>query len=399
MATHRIERSASGRLLGGVCAGLAAQWRIDVAVVRFAALALCVAGGIGIVLYGAAWALLPLDTARADDRATSGAARVGGAPLPSTGVVTEVPTDAVENTAAVVAVFGFLLVFRALGLWFSDEIAFVGVVAAGGLVVAGGSADAERAGRERGAALRIAVGLLLVALGVAAFAILTGDVRALFGSIFGAALAAAGLALIAAPRLRALSRDLAAERWERMRVEQRAEFAAHLHDGVLQTLTLIQRRASDPRAVTTLVRRQERQLRDWLNGVERNPDATVADALRQASDEVEDRYGVRIELVCVGDAPLDERAAALVAAASEAMTNAARHAGVDVVDVFVEVTDSTLSAYVRDRGRGFDPNAVGGDRHGIANSIVGRMHRIGGTARIRSSSETGTEVALEVARA
>jgi signal transduction histidine kinase/phage shock protein PspC (stress-responsive transcriptional regulator) len=380
-----IERSTQNRLVGGVCAGVANRVGIHVGVVRFAALALCAAGGIGVVVYLAGWALLPA----AEDSAGEGA--------PAAPRSRRRP-DRVEDGAAVVGVLGMLLVLRGLGVWWSDEVAIVGVVAAAGIALAAGSSDAERAGSERSAAVRIAVGLVLIALGVIAFGVMTGDVTAMFGSFFGAALAAGGLALIAAPWLRSLSRDLAAERRARMRSQQRAEIAAHLHDGVLQTLTLIQRRANDPREVTTLARRQERQLRDWLQGVESAPESTIAAAFRRASDDVEDRYGVRIELVCVGDGLRDDRAAALIGAATEAMTNAARHGGVDVIDVYVEVTASTLSAFVRDRGRGFDTDAVPDDRHGIVNSIMGRMQRVGGTARIRSSVGGGTEVALEVSR-
>jgi signal transduction histidine kinase len=374
-----IERSTQQRLVGGVCAGVAARLGVDVGIVRFAALALCVAGGIGVVLYLAAWALLPSDK---------------GAPR----TATDGRGDRVEDAAAVVGVLGLLLVLRALGVWWSDDVAVVGVVAAAGIALATGSHDADRAGSDRSAALRIAVGLVLVVLGVVAFGALTGDLSTMLGSFFGAALAAGGLALIAAPWLRSLSRDLAAERRARMRSQQRAEIAAHLHDGVLQTLTLIQRRANDPREVTTLARRQERQLRDWLQGVESTPDTTIAAALRRATDEIEDRYGVRIELVCVGDGLRDDSAGALIAAATEAMTNAARHAGVDVIDVYVEVTPSSLSAFVRDRGRGFDAEAIPDDRHGITNSIMGRMQRVGGSARVRSTVGGGTEVALEVAR-
>jgi signal transduction histidine kinase len=385
-----IQRSTQHRLLGGVCAGVATRVGIDVGIVRFAALALCVAGGIGVVFYLAAWVLLPSDEATL---ATTPPGTLPSVTLPQR------RGDRVEDAAAVVGVLGLLLVLRALGVWWSDEVAIVGIVAAAGIALATGSPEAERAGSDRSAAVRIAVGFLLVGLGVVAFGALTGDVTAMFGSFFGAALAAGGLALIAAPWLRSLSRDLAAERRARMRSQQRAEIAAHLHDGVLQTLTLIQRRANDPREVTTLARRQERQLRDWLHGVETMPDTTtIAAAFRRASDEVEDRYGVRIELVCVGDGLRDEHAGVLIAAATEAMTNAAQHAGVDVIDVYAEVTASTLSAFVRDRGRGFDTDAVPDDRHGIANSIMGRMQRVGGSARIRSTIDGGTEVALEVSR-
>src|SRR5437763_10025358 len=184
--------------------------------------------------------------------------------------------------------------------------------------------------------------------------------------------------------------------------------AAHLHDGVLQTLGLIQKRAGDDKAVRSLARRQERELRSWLYGV-RGPgaaapepngnSATVATLLRRELDDVEDHYGVRLDAVLVGDAPIDEAGRALVAAGREAALNAARHAGVDTVDVYLEVEPERLSLFVRDRGRGFDPAAVPSDRRGLADSIVARVRRHGGPAEVRPAPGEGAEVELSVPRA
>ena len=108
------------------------------------------------------------------------------------------------------------------------------------------------------------------------------------------------------------------------------------------------------------------------------------------------RAGVRVEVVRTGDAPLDERTQALVLAAREAMVNAARHAGVEEVSVFLDAGDGGISLYVRDRGAGFDPDAVASDRRGLAESIRGRMERVGGSAHIVSAPGEGTDVELEL---
>jgi signal transduction histidine kinase len=207
---------------------------------------------------------------------------------------------------------------------------------------------------------------------------------------------ALGLGLILAPFWLRLARGLSEERNERIRSQERAEVAAHLHDSVLQTLALVQKRADDPRAVATLARRQERELRSWLSGApEARPDERLADALRAAAAEVEEAHGVPVEVVAVGDRDLDDRHRALVAAAREALANAVRHSGSDEpIALYVEVADGHTEVFVRDRGRGFDPAAVPEDRRGVRESIMGRMARHGGRAAVHSTPETGTEVEL-----
>jgi signal transduction histidine kinase len=221
----------------------------------------------------------------------------------------------------------------------------------------------------------------------------------------------AAIGLVVAPFWRRSARRAQAERSERIRGDERAEVAAHLHDSVLQTLALIQRRSDDPREVAGLARRQERELRTWLSGRSERPDTELMAALRAAAAAVEVEHRVEIEVVTSGERPLDDRTAALVAAAREAMANAARHAGpVDVdgapgtavggpdgsvpVSVFAEVEDGRVEVFVRDRGRGVDPARVPADRRGVSESIVGRMRRAGGRATILSSPGEGTEVEL-----
>ena len=206
------------------------------------------------------------------------------------------------------------------------------------------------------------------------------------------------LTLILAPWWLRLVRGLSAERSERIRSQERAEVAAHLHDSVLQTLALMQRRVDDPREVAALARRQERELRAWLNGRRAAGDDTVALALEAAAAEVEEAHGVPVEVVAVGDAPLDARAEALVAAAREALVNAAKFAGDGPVALYAEVAPGRIEVFVRDRGPGFDPAAVPADRRGVRESIVGRMERHGGRAVVHTALGEGTEVELVLER-
>ncbi len=188
---------------------------------------------------------------------------------------------------------------------------------------------------------------------------------------------------------------LADERSERVRIEERAEVAAHLHDSVLQTLALIQRSSSDSDEVTTLARRQERELRSWLFGTETlGLGGSLVSALQSIADGVEENAKVKVELVSVGDVSMTDAVESLVRAAREAVSNSAQHGGVDVVDVYSEVDHGKINVFVRDRGRGFDPLGIPPDRAGVRESIIGRMERSGGSAVIKSSPERGTEVVL-----
>ena len=210
-------------------------------------------------------------------------------------------------------------------------------------------------------------------------------------------LALAGLAVVLAPWLHRSRTALNQARAEKVRADERADMAAHLHDSVLQTLALIQRQAEDPRAVPQLARRQERELRGWLYADD-VPEASLRAALTAAAAEVEDERGVPVEVVMVGDCETSDAVQALVKAAREAMVNAAKHSGADKIDVYAEVTDTEVEVFVRDRGAGFDVDAVAEDRYGVRGSILNRMTRHGGRASIRSQPGDGTEVRLEVTR-
>ncbi|HKA98698.1 MAG TPA: ATP-binding protein, partial [Streptosporangiaceae bacterium] len=201
-----------------------------------------------------------------------------------------------------------------------------------------------------------------------------------------------------------IARDLVIERQARARAEERADMAARLHDSVLQTLALIQRRADQPQQVIQLARAQERELRSWLfdgppPGSVAGQGMTLAAGVRLIQQEVEAQHEIAVEVVTVGDCELDDDLSALLAAAREATVNAAKWSGAPVVSLFAEVEPTEVVLFVRDRGRGFDPETVPGDRKGLAESIRARITRRGGSATVRSAPGEGTEVSLVMPRA
>jgi signal transduction histidine kinase len=238
---------------------------------------------------------------------------------------------------------------------------------------------------------RIVVGGLFIAAGVGtalsgATPVDRGDVLPMFVTV-------AGLSLLFGPWLFRLAQQLSEERRDRIRSEQRSEMAAHLHDSVLQTLALIQR-TEDPREMWALARVQERELRSWLFGSAQAPTDSLGAAVESMAARIEALHQVVIETVIVGDVPLDDRVIALLDAASEATVNAAKHSKTMNISLYFEVEPDVVTAYVRDKGCGFEPERVAADRGGIAESIVARMERNGGRAEIMSSPGEGTEVKL-----
>ena len=263
--------------------------------------------------------------------------------------------------------------------------------------------------RGRPEVSRGGLGIALVLGGGLAFLWANGALRPAGETVLAALAVLVALALIFAPSWRRLARSLAAERAERIRSQERADVGAHLHDSVLQTLALIQRSAEDPGQVAALARRQERELRGWLadgdahgpgdgdgDGESESGGERLAGALEAAAAEVEATAGGTIEVVAVGDRPLDEHAGAALGAAREAMLNAAKFAGDAPVSVYAELSDERINVFVRDRGEGFDPAAVPQARRGVRESIVGRMQRAGGNAAVRSQPGGGTEVEIEI---
>ena len=225
---------------------------------------------------------------------------------------------------------------------------------------------------------------------------------ALLRPLGGVVLVIAGIVLLLGPWWLRIARDLVLERQAKVRAEERADISAQVHDSVLQTLALIQRRADDPQKVVWLARMQERELRSWLfegrAPGEAESEMTFAAGVRQVQQDVEARYGVPVEAVTVGDCERDENLNALLAAAREATVNAAKWSGAGVISLFAEVEPDSVSLVVRDRGKGFDPSAVPHDRKGLAESVHGRMARRGGTADVVSADGEGTKVTLKMPR-
>jgi signal transduction histidine kinase len=245
---------------------------------------------------------------------------------------------------------------------------------------------------------RLALGVGLIVLALVLYSLHAGSLSMARDIAAAALLTVLGLAIVIGPMVYRLAADLSDERAERVRTQERADVAAHLHDSVLQTLALIQRNAEDGPTVARLARAQERDLRAWLYSGEATDERTVASALRGVAARAEDEYAVSVEVVTVGDCPMLESLRPLVHATGEAVTNAAKHAGTGKVDVYAEVTAGAVDVFVRDRGTGFDPAAVPGDRHGVRHSILDRMQRHGGTAEVRSTPGEGTEVRLHLDR-
>ena len=208
------------------------------------------------------------------------------------------------------------------------------------------------------AVARVIAGALLVVLAIGVFALREGQIGDVYSVMLSAAVGFLGLAIVIGPWIYRLAGDLTAERAERVRTQERADMAAHLHDSVLQTLALIQKHAHDSALVARLARSQERDLRSWLFEGESLDSDTLAGAMRTVAAEVEDSHGVDVDLVCVGDCPFTEPLRAVVNATREALVNAAKHAGNGKVDVYVEVSPSAVEVFVRDRGVGFDPSDV-----------------------------------------
>jgi signal transduction histidine kinase len=396
-----LRRRPSDRLAGGVAAGLASRLGFDVNVVRIALVVGTVfTGGTVAVGYVLAWLVVPADgadgnlagRAMADRRGIAVAAGIGSLTFIAWVVVSVLHAGFLSNLAwpLGLCVAGIVLIWRNAP---PEEQAAMRQLAEPVLSVTGGEGRSRTVLRMLLAALLLVGGLVILVNGHHAAAVLK--------PLGGVALVIAGIVVAFGPWWLRIARDLVVERQARARAEERADMAARLHDSVLQTLALIQRRADDPQRVVQLARAQERELRSWLfDG--RAPGSldvtTLADGVGLIQQEVEAQYGIAVEAVTVGDCELDDDLSALLAAAREATVNAAKWSRADVVSLFTEVEPAAVSLFVRDRGKGFDPAAVPGDRKGLAESIHGRMARRGGSATVRSVPGEGTEVSLTMPR-
>ncbi|HUI05091.1 MAG TPA: PspC domain-containing protein [Acidimicrobiales bacterium] len=401
-----LRRSTTDRVAGGVAGGLASRLGIDAKALRVLFVVLAVGGGTGLAVYVVAWLAIPRQ----------------GAPE---SILRRVLSD--RHTVALAAAFASviiaaLLVLTALGLTFTANLVWPVSIAAGGLVLVWrGADDDERAFLDelmgqapliasrdrrtrRSTVARVALGAVLVAVGLSGLVTAGRPTYTVIETVIAANVVIVGFLVAFGPWWLRLARDLATERRERVRTEERAHMAAAVHDSVLQTLALIQRAAGDQREVTRLARAQERELRAWLfegrspGSFHESEVTTVAEAVAVIERDVEADHKVPVDAVIVGDCPLTDDLRALMAAGREATVNAAAWSGAPSVSLFVEVEAQSVSLYVRDRGRGFDPGAVRGERRGISQSIRARMERHGGSAVIRSTPGQGTEVALVMPR-
>src|ERR1700722_9584367 len=260
----------------------------------------------------------------------------------------------------------------------------------------GGGGDNVR----RATKLRFVVSAVLLIGGIGVLIGVRGGL-ALLAPLGGFLLVAAAIVVLLGPWWLRVARVLLFERQARARAEERADMAARVHDSVLQTLALIQRSADDPQTVVQLARAQERELRSWLFEGRAPGDTTVtsfAEGIREIQRDVEARHNVPVEVVTVGDCPLDDHLSALLAAAREATVNAAKWSGASVISVFAEVEPDNVAVAIRDRGKGFDLYAVPEDRKGVAESIRGRMMRHGGKVTVQSTVGEGTKVTLTMER-
>jgi signal transduction histidine kinase/phage shock protein PspC (stress-responsive transcriptional regulator) len=420
------------RVIAGVCTGLARHLGLPVRMVRLGMVAAALAGGAGVVFYAWLWIMVPTADESAKRNARQPASPIAPAvsapyAAPPTAATSPAATPQAASAAAGAAPADSWR-NRVTGVRYGKEILLgAGLLLAGGILIArvlgvdvplgtlipvaailGGAAiawmqldETRRAGLvdktkadQAGGWARLAAGLALVVAGVLVMVSGSGSWEQTWLALLSSVAVLGGVALVLLPWGLKFWRDLEAERAGRVRATERAEIAAHLHDSVLQTLALIQRRAGNETDVVRLARAQERELRGWLYRDPGKDAGQLSEGINAAAAEVEDSLGHAVEVVTVGDCAMSERHEALVQAAREAMLNAARHGG-GAVSVYLEVTDDAAEVFVKDRGPGFDPDAVPADRLGVRESIVGRMNRHGGTATITSSPD-GTEVRLRL---
>ncbi|MGY1591558.1 PspC domain-containing protein [Geodermatophilus sp. SYSU D00708] len=377
----QLARPRSGRLLAGVAAGTAVHLRLDPLVVRIAFVVLAVTG-VGVIAYALLWFFMPVADVDA---------------LPED---TAPDTEPSRRQALGLTLLGFgaLVLVTNLATWGNSDLVVPLLLVGAGLAVIWRQLDTDRTLARPGVPWVLAGGIALGVVGVVLLLATTGQLANARNGFAATLVILVGVALATAPLWRRLLASREAERTARVRSEERAAVAAHLHDSVLQTLALIQRHAEDPKAVARLARSQERELRTWLYEPEKSAEGTWAALVSGLVADVEADHALTVESVVVGDAPVDDALAALGAATKEALVNAAKHSGATSADLYTEVTPAQVSVFVRDRGAGFDPATVPGDRRGLRDSVTGRLVRVGGTATVRSAPGEGTEVEMYLPR-
>lgn len=395
--------------VGGVCAGLAEQLGWQPLVVRVVFVILGAFGLVGVLIYLALWLVMPGEREQRAAPGLESHARTGL--RPREGALR--PVDLGMAVALGLVGVGLLWLVQVSGWGLTQPNLIAGLAASVGLGLIWWQADRVSTKEVRSGAgwrrlvapllahwtslVGILVGLLSLAVAVTVMVVSQPGLSEVGRLAVVVGLSTAVLVLASLPWMLRVRRTLAQAREDALLADARADMAAHLHDSVLQTLALIQRQAGDPKKVTALARRQERELRQWLYG-EAPATGSLVEALTEEMLDVESAHEVDVEFVAVGDAQLSTELTAVVRAAREAMVNAAKHSGADRIDLFAETDDDLVSVYIRDRGSGFDLASVEEDRMGVRGSIVERVKRIGGRAIIRTAPGEGTEVRLEFPR-
>ena len=371
-------------MISGVAGGIATTLGVSPIYVRAAFVSLTLAGGFGLVLYILFSLLIPIE--------------------PETGNVVAVqPANRRQLVGLAFMFTSAMLVLETIGVWFGP-IAWPTTLVIFGLAIAieTSGVNYERSLQGVTTGRRswwlVIFGLSMMVAGLAVVLRSLDALQSVGVLAIALLVAVGGFVIVAGPWMWSLIEDLRTERRARIRSEEKAEVAAHLHDSVLQTLALIQR-TDDPRKMVTLARSQERELRAWLFDDRSVDDHTLQGALTSVAARVEEAHHVPISVVVVGevDVPKD-RFDAIISAATEAMMNAAKHSGADRVSVYAEGSGLTVDVFVTDQGSGFDRDAVAEDRRGIAESIRARMRRHGGSASIETREGEGTEVHLTMRR-
>jgi signal transduction histidine kinase len=380
-----LARPRSGRLLAGVAAGTAHHLRQDPLVVR-AAFVVLATFGIGVIAYALLWLTMPVAAVGADEP-TSGTIRL------------ERPTTRRQLVTLILLGIAAVVVLGQVARFSSGALVVPLILVAVGLAVIWRQLDTDRTLALPAVRWALAGGAALAAGGVVLLLATTGQLAAARNGFAATLVILTGVVLATAPIWRRLLDSRDEERGARVRSEERAAVAAHLHDSVLQTLALIQRHAEEPQAVSRLARSQERELRAWLYDPKVvREGGTWAGLVAGMVADVEADHALIVDPVVVGDAPVDDALAGLGSATREALVNAAKHSGAAAADLYTEVTPQRVSVFIRDRGAGFDPSSVPDDRRGLRDSVSGRLSRLGGTAEVRSAPGEGTEVELVLPR-
>ena len=379
-------------LMGGVCAGIATHLGVNVWLVRAIFVGLICLNGVGALAYALAIALIP-----AGNPASSQLA----APTRLAAQLNQLQSKDGRDQAAtifsgvVLLALAAILVAWSRGWLESNAYLPLLIIGCGAALAWSQAEEVMHTPRSMAAIARLAAGLALAVLGVLIWLSDHTDMSGMLIGAFAALVMLSVVALVLAPLWLGVIRQLSQTQAAQARASERADIAAHLHDSVLQTLTLLRAQADDPQRVAALALSQERELRAWLYGDNHPTNENLRSEVESVSREIEQLYGVPVDSVIVGDTPATAKTRVLTSALREALANAVRH-GKPPISLYVEVSGQEVEAYVRDHGAGFELETINPDRHGVRDSIIGRMQRHGGSATIRAR-EPGTEVCLRLA--